>query len=89
MSGKYRCDPRAELLDDVFLIAALIGNIDDLPRRVGAWQVGEHEPITVMLEERPLPIFLFDQNPPHDQPARRVKPCGLIGDLTHPLLDCA
>ena len=42
-----------------------------------------------MLEERPLPIVLFDQDPPHDHPARRAKPRRLIGYLAHPLLYCA
>src|SRR3990170_90651 len=42
-----------------------------------------------MLEERPLPVVLFDQNPPHDHPARRTKPRGLVGNLAHPLLDRA
>ena len=39
-----------------------------------------------MGKERPLPIALFDQNPPHDHPTRRVKPVRLIVDLAQPLL---
>src|SRR5687768_14588054 len=79
-------NPVTKLLDDVLLVAALIGKIDNLSGTVRARQVGEHQPITEMLKERPLPISLFDQNPPHDHPARKAKPRGLIGYLTHPLL---
>src|SRR6266508_256865 len=78
-----------KLLDDVLLVAALIGQIDNLSGTVRARQIGEHQPVTKMLKERPLPIALFDQNPPHDHPARRAKPRGLIGNLAHPLLYCA
>src|SRR5437016_12892560 len=78
-------DPLTQLLDDVFLVAALIRKVDDLPRRVRARQIGQHQPVTEMLEERPLPIGLFEQNPPHNHPTRRAKPVRLIVYLAHPL----
>src|SRR5438093_6945721 len=79
-------DPVAKLLDHVFLVAALISKIDDLPRRIRARQIGQHQPITKMRKERPLSIVLFDQNPPHDHPTWSAKSVGLISDLAHPLL---
>src|SRR5688572_13784047 len=82
-------DPLAKLLDHIFLVAALISKIDDLPRPIRARQIGQHQPVTEMLKERPLPISLFDQNSPHDHPTRSAEPMRLIGDLAHPLLDRA
>src|SRR5512132_2762008 len=79
-------DPLAKLLDHVFLVAPLISQIDDLLRTVRARQIGQHQPVTKMGKERPLPIRLFDQHPPHDHPTRSLKPVGLIVDLAQPLL---
>src|SRR6267142_5311322 len=79
-------DPLAKLFNDIFLVAALIGKIDDLASRVRARQIGQHQPVTEMGKECPLSISLFDQNPPHDHPTRRVQPVGLIVDLAQPLL---
>src|SRR6266511_2185194 len=79
-------DPLAKLFNDIFLVAPLIGKIDDLASRVRARQIGQHQPVTEMCKERPLPISLFDQNPPHDHPTRSVQPVGLIVDLAQPLL---
>src|SRR5271166_179188 len=82
-------NPGAELLDHVFLIAALVGQIDDLAGRVGARQVGQYKTIPEGLEQRPLAVLLLDADAPHDHPTGTLQPRGLIGQLGKPLPDGA
>src|SRR6266566_2277651 len=81
------CDPGAELLDDVLLIAALVGQIDNLARRVGTRQIGEHQAVAKELEECSLAVFLLDADAPHDHPTGTVESGGLVGNLGDPLPD--
>src|SRR5574341_1957608 len=78
-------NPVTELLDDVFLVAALIGQIDDPLGRVRTRQIAQHQAVAEMPKQRPLTISLFNQNPPHDHPTRKGHPRGLVVDLADPL----
>jgi len=81
----HRCDSAPQLLDDVFLIAAMVAHVDHLPCGNGHRQVGQHVAVAPLLEEFAL-LVLIDPLPADDQAVGGLASRRTVGDLGQPLL---
>lgn len=82
-------DATAELLDDVFLVAPLVGLVDDLGGSHLRREVGEDGPVAVLVAKVDLPLAMLDALTAQGQAVVGIFTIGLPEDLGDPLAGLA